>query len=73
MSQESQSSDLGDEYLNGMESEAVPASTKKATLYGMRKFNEWLEKSRSSSQNHYLYWHIFVVVFVMVSWVYDKI
>ena len=44
MSQESNSSDLGDDYLDRMETEAVPAATLKATLYGMRKFNEWLQK-----------------------------
>ena len=40
----SQSSDLGQEQLNEIEQKAQAKSTKKATEWGLKKFDKWCEK-----------------------------
>ena len=40
----SQSSDLGKEQLNEIEQKAQAKSTKKATEWGLKKFDKWCEK-----------------------------
>ena len=40
----SQSSELDEQQLHEMEESSKPTSTKRATIYGIRKFTEWLEK-----------------------------
>ena len=40
----SQSSSLDESDLQQLEEEAIPDSTKRATQYGMRRFQEWLER-----------------------------
>ena len=40
----SQGSDLGQEKLNEIEQKAQAKSTKKATEWGLRKFDKWCEK-----------------------------
>ena len=40
----SQESDLGDEELSKMVLESEPATTKKSTRWGFKKFEHWMEK-----------------------------
>ena len=40
----SQGSDLGQEQLNEIEQKAEAKSTKKATEWGLKKFDKWCEK-----------------------------
>ena len=40
----SQGSDLGQEQLNEIEQKAQAKSTKKATEWGLKKFDKWCEK-----------------------------
>ena len=40
----SQGSDLGQEQLNKIEQKAQAKSTKKATEWGLKKFDKWCEK-----------------------------
>ena len=40
----SQSSELSEDTLQEMESEAMPFNTKRATKYGIKRFEEWLYK-----------------------------
>ena len=45
----SQGSDLGQEQLNEIEQKAQSKSTKKATEWGLKKFDKWCEKRAISS------------------------
>ena len=40
----SQTSELDEDELNNLEAGSMPASTKRATEYGVRKFTDWIQK-----------------------------
>ena len=48
----SQSSALSDGELNAILNDAVPVSTKKSTMWGVRKFTDWLSKRRMTCDFH---------------------
>ena len=44
--QNSQSSQLEEEYLQKLEGDSIPKNTKTQTSWGLKKFTQWLEKRK---------------------------